>query len=81
METTCFGVEPPFFGVEPLFVGVERANVAGDPDDQHPHPGMVAVMGRDVGCLVLFWLRGWAEIVRRGFTFTRYMAMLRNQAS
>ena len=85
VETHFFGVEPLFFGVEPLFFGVERANFAGDPEDQHSHPGMVAVMGKDFAVPVcLVWLRRWGkrrtETVRRGFTLTRYMAMLRNPA-
>ena len=51
-----FGVEPLFFGVERLFFGVERANFAGDPEDQHSHPGMVAVKGKYFCCPVLLGL-------------------------
>ena len=71
------------------FCGIERANFVGEPEDQHPHPTMVAVMGEMLAVpeslVFLVWLTGWAkgktEMVRRGFTFVRYMAMLRNQAT
>ena len=33
------------FVVKPPFCGIERAFFSGEPEDQHPHPGMVAVMG------------------------------------
>ena len=62
VETHFFGVEPLFFEVEPPLCGIEWANFAGEPEDQHPHPGMVAVMGEmlAVPCF-LVWLRGLGQ--------------------
>ena len=43
-------------GVEPPFCGIERANFAGKPEDQHPHPVMVAVLGEMLAVSCFFGL-------------------------